>query len=349
MEPLALPTAATPTTTPATSPTPESVPTQLINSGSETKINFAALYQKYCVMLGKNEVQGKSGILKLLSALPITAELPTDITEFEPSGLAEIDGALYTVNDKNDARLYKLECDGTTCKAVKAIDIDRKQLDSELQHKKLDFEGLVPAGDKGFIVINEATGHPILVDKKGNATVVSMPADPKHLQTVGNGLESVAIDSKNNRIIVIKERGQRIFYSYPLDPKTRTNNAPTSFQVESALVEEPYKDKKIGPSASDALMLGGFLYVLERESACVLKIDISKPTPKLVDVVSYATKEPGGVETTFATGQPFGIAEGLTITCGKIYIVTDNNGKPVYDNLADNRPRLCTFERPKGF
>src|SRR3989338_1594931 len=243
--------------------------------------------------------------------LHLKQTLPVDVQvagdqKFELSGLAVRNGQLFGVNDKNDPFLYRIATRGSQSAAERVSEIKPLSPEITCDGKPLDLEGLVPDGKKGFIVINEACSKARKIYEYDLAS--------------GKLLRAFDIPSP-----IGNPDGSPIMI-----PNTNPQGKPWTY----------------GPTAADAYVESHFLYLLERESASILKIDLSKETPQLVDFVSYARNN---VDNLYDTGEPFGLAEGLTMDGAHLYLATDNNSKPTKRDPKDTRSRLFIFKRPKGF
>ncbi len=105
----------------------------------------------------------------------------------------------------------------------------------------------------------------------------------------------------------------------------------------------------IGPDIADLFFLNGFLYVLERNTFEISKIDPSS-FKVLARVSYYETEMP-----LYNSGEPFGLAEALYLTKNEIVIGFDNNATPLSAwsqlkyKVIGNYGSIIYFKRPKGF
>lgn len=307
--------------------------------------------KKYCDMLQFSSAACKSKHLRLQQMLPVDIQMPEGKL-FELSGLALVSGKLLGVNDKNDPTLYQITISGKKSRAVPVLEVNPQDPTVSCEGKPFDFEGIVPDGD-GFVIINETCSKVVTVAKDGTAAVMPLEYVPEQTPTIGNGFESVAIDAAKNRLYVIKERQPRIFYEYDRS----TGKLLRQFSIPSIIANADGSEITIprpqggnpwvyNVDVADALVEGSFLYALERNSNSILKIDLEPAQPKLVDFVSYVGS---GVDSLYATGEPFGLAEGLAMDGARLYLASDNNSKPTVADSKDTRSRLFLFKRPKGF
>ncbi len=324
-----------------------------IPSPKTSKPDLNLFKQKYCDTLKFSPSVCASRNLHLKQTLPVDVQVAGD-QKFELSGLAVRNGQLFGVNDKNDPFLYRIATRGSQSAAERVSEIKPLSPEITCDGKPLDLEGLVPDGKKGFIVINEACSKAIKVANDGTPSLVKLDYLEEQIPTVGNGFEAVALDPVTNRLYLVKERAPRKIYEYDLasgkllrafDIPSPIGN-PDGSPIMIPNTNPQGKPWTYGPTAADAYVESHFLYLLERESASILKIDLSKETPQLVDFVSYARNN---VDNLYDTGEPFGLAEGLTMDGAHLYLATDNNSKPTKRDPKDTRSRLFIFKRPKGF
>lgn len=309
--------------------------------------DYARLHKEFCTILGIKSGDCQTKHLSLLKSYPVDVSLSQGVSQFDLSGLLLHKGTLYGINDKKDLRIYRLVRKRRRFIAKKAFDISHTYADGLPRGKRdIDFEGL--ASFRGnFVVINENFGHAIEVKRDGSASILPLEPKTEMLPTKGNGLEAVATDERRGHIYLVKEREPRRIYKYDI----KSGKLLRDFDVSSPLAMKDgaylkVAGKEITPTCSDAFVDNDYLYLLARESETVLKIDISKENAGLVDFVSFSRS---GVASSYDTGEPYGLAEGLTMDRTRIYIAVDNNGKPLRTDSSDTRPRIFIFKRPSEF
>lgn len=319
-------------------------------ASTETRPNLDSFRQGYCSTLKLDTAACAKRRLGLPQIFPVDVQLPQGKL-FELSGLAMVGGQLLGINDKNDPTIYNLNRRGASYTAKANITAQQLTPPSQCNGKPLDWEGVVVDG-QDFLVINEACSKVSRINSSGTTSEINLEYRSEQSPTVGNGFEAIALDRVHHRLYVIKERQPRMVYEY--DQVTgkllRQFDVPSPLQNTDGsyitMTSPQGKTWVYPPDAGDATVEGHFLYVLERNSNSVLKIDLSQPQPKLVDFVSFVGHN---VDELYETSDPFGLTEGLAMDSAHIYISADNNSNPVKKSPQDTRSRLFIFNRPKFF
>jgi hypothetical protein len=247
-------------------------------------------------------------------------------------------------------------------------DAMKEALKVDAKDRRLDLEAFAVCGDTWYLgnervrQVLELTG----VGKEGRSAkgIRVLPIDletayPKLWEGGANaGIEGLAADCAGGKLYVGKERDPRAILVVDMKTwkVTGTLDLPPSNRDGQRVISPFAKDGAEGlttlsADVSDLIVEGGFLYVLERNTYEIAKIDLA--TQKVVARVSYYKAE----KPLYETHEPFGVAEALTMTKDEIWIGIDNNGSPstrwaerTYGGPAKgDHPAIMVFERPAGF
>jgi uncharacterized protein YjiK len=260
-------------------------------------------------------------------------------------------------NTKKGVDLTKLDGTRTYLEALSRLALVKPD------DRRLDLEGLAVCGDAVYVV-NERVRQVLVVDlaarKLEMAPIDFGAGDPEGaarlFQGGGNaGFEGVAADCAGKVLYVAKEREPRyivkvdlatwkVLGSFDLAPSDRDGQKVINPFTGDGLMA-------LNPDFADLAFDGGFLYVLERNTAEIAKVDPA--SGQVVARVSYYKTERAPL--LYETGEPFGVAEALLLDKDRIWIGFDNNGQPVggktakaYD-VKGHPPALAAFKRPAGF
>jgi len=286
----------------------------------------------------------------LIVSFPIEGDFGAPV---EPSGLTFYDGFLYTVSDEHDDIAFKL---------MMTVDehggeADLKLMGIPLQYapgtKKegMDFEGVASDGWGGFYILSEEYArvfHMTLQDPTLRPVTPSLLENGKELglfREGSAGFEGMAVDGE--KMVLCAERQPRAIVEFPLadaaDPHLR--------------VQEDVQTHSAFPQGADEDFAGlfrenGALYVLERNAYAVCRLreadgryvaDAALSYGKAIDEngLRYQRKEREMID--------FGRGEGLALDAERVYVVLDNNGRPLKSDPNDARARLLILRRPVGF
>ncbi len=221
---------------------------------------------------------------------------------------------------------------------------------------RYDLEGMTVCGTIHYL-INERVRHVLAIEDA--KLLKKLPIDflsayPDLFKGGGNaGFEGIAADCEGKILYVAKERDPRVIFKVDMNTwkVLEVKDFPTSDRAGQKVINfmTGVGLMEIGPDISDLFFQNGYLYALERNTHEVAKID-----PKDFSVVartSYYRSE----KDLYQTGEPFGIAESLTMTAGEIWIGIDNNKKPLsgvaqkQHQVKGNFPSFMVFKRPAGF
>ncbi|MCF6242729.1 MAG: SdiA-regulated domain-containing protein, partial [Bacteroidales bacterium] len=256
---------------------------------------------------------------------------------FDLSGICEFKNKIYVVADKNKNNyLYKID---TTTNSFGIY--PEKTLCPD---RKIDFEGIAVYKNK-FFLINEWFDNVLMVTDSCKLKDINIEWERAGIDNKdwGNkGLEGIAFDEKNGFLYLAKEREPRRIFK--IDLKT-------------GIISEPFKkvlaNQTIGYDISDMKFENGYLYILERSSGTVIRIDVK--TNKTISY-SYQHIVYKNGQRIFSNKFPqYGMAEALLLTKDEIWIGLDNNGDPVSEygkslGLQEgNSTVILIFKRPDNF
>jgi hypothetical protein len=275
--------------------------------------------------------------LRLLQAWRLTPPTPE---RFDASALLRLpDGTLLTVNDKK-AGLYRinLPAQGDSAALVAMPDLFNApalDLASGQPARSYDLEGLARDPQGRLYVCAEGSRRVFRHDPTRGTTEL-LPLDWGPVRrwfsrdgnaswegiAAGGGKLYLANERSVGRIVVIDLESLRVTGSFSVSPP-----------------ETPARDTHY----SDLCWADDRLWVLCRESHCVLKVD---PVRERVEAsFSYASieKDP---KYGYLNPLPYGFVEGLSVHDGEVWLVVDNNGIGRMADPKDVRPSLWRCEIP---
>lgn len=262
----------------------------------------------------------------------------------ELSGLHFENGHFYSVADKSENHfIYELKFSEPNILTIKPF-INIKNLRGYNSYyletllfpqfgnwfqATFDFEGITSCNDN-FYVVNEQVRHVLkITENKIQKLKIDFLSyfenfimDPK-LIDLNAGFEGIAIDCKNEKIYIAQERSPRRILVVDLldlnniDQFDLTDDDGQKFKDIAGLhFEYPY------------------LYVLERSHHVISKYDVRDK--KLISKISFENLNGFNLHDLYDTGEPYGIAEGLTMDENHIYIALDNNRMPLSKKGKDH-------------
>lgn len=281
----------------------------------------------------------------------------------ELSGLLQHDDELLFVADKLSNRaIYKVRFENDRFFYTNHLNISKLQGHNSYFAKALlfkhggrivkspfDLEGLTYCNEN-FYIANEQARHVLKVNKKSITKleinfndIFKKLGTPLEKISTNAGFEGIAIDCKNQVLYIAQERQPRAIIVVDL----KTN---TPIEIFQTAVD---KGNKITPSYADIHFENGFLYLLERNAHLITKIDIK--TKKIISKFKFGKTNKLHLKDIYDTGEPYGLAEGLTMDKNRIYIAVDNNKNLLTKKaqaeykLKGNFSSIMIYQRPKGF
>jgi hypothetical protein len=243
-----------------------------------------------------------------------------NVPEF--SGLCIKDGSLYSINDKNENYLYKLN--------MNTVESTFK-VNSLVISKGIDFEGICYYNNS-FFAIDE---RHCKVYKIFNNTVIEYSKeflknlDSQKLIDKGEGgnkqIESFSM-LDDSTFIIATERSITTLAKINIQGKvlSKTKIPPLHYNdsclpTPLTLQKEIVKDAN---SFSDLCIFQGKAYLLEREKKLIYVVDISTDQFVITKTLSFKN----GIIPCEEDHPYYGAAEGVAIDDKYIYIILDNNG-----------------------
>lgn len=258
----------------------------------------------------------------------------------DSSGLMALpDGRILTVNDR-DGTVYSMRPDPAkiTADLTREPTIFSREALSRFAYRKhghYDGEGL-GRDALGRIYMCEEADRWILRCDPGTGAVELLEIDwSPAAQWFGSNrnasFEGIAIDGDRLWVANERQKGRIILVDLP------TLKVADSFQAQ------PIGSQSDDVHYSDLCFFDGALWVLCRDSFCILKVD--PITHATLVQLNYRNLERSAAD---AYAQPFnlGFAEGLIVDQNSVWIVVDNNGFPRVAALNDRRPTLWRCPRP---
>jgi hypothetical protein len=263
---------------------------------------------------------------------------------FQPSGLTLLNGRLYTVCDKRDHVIFRLDLCNTTAMAVAAIDI---RLPFFSCFRSCDFEGITADADDNFFLASEARSR-ILKVPASNGKAFWIPPDfGKAAQDAGllivhnAGVEGICLTDEST-FLLCAERQLRGFIE--INPSTGPAKT-VAYASEQSLFPFP---EGISRDFSGLCFYKNAAYVLERNAYTVSRLERDADNHLTVSA-GWSFKHVETLSDFRYTDMTYGKSEGLCVDEDYIYVILDNNSLPLAENPDDRRPLLLVFEKPDDF
>lgn len=212
----------------------------------------------------------------------------------------------------------------------------------------LDLEGISQCGND-FYLVNEQVRHVLKVSEKKieKLDIDFLSYFDQNIQDASSlklnaGFEGIAIDCPHKRLYIAQERSPRRILIVNLE----------NFQIMEDFTIEA-EAEQTSPDFSGLYYENNYLYLLERNDYQIVKYDLL--LKKAVQKFSFKNLNGLDLSTLYDTGEPFGIAEGLTFSSEEIFIALDNNKKPLSKDAEEKfkikgkGTTLLVFKRPVGF
>lgn len=255
---------------------------------------------------------------------------------FDLSGIAMRNDSVFVIADK------------PWNKAIYLLTKTKTGFDVSI-HKELpipgrcDLEGLAVLGQTFYLsdesenrVFRYANNQLEIFDPLANTKLLS------NEDWRNKSFEGIAVSNTGSGVFLAKERENRHLLRYDFE----TDSLRTLFEDFS-------KTTGLDTDFTDIQYLNGYLYVLQRNIACVSRIDVWAGTVKTVSFKQRCN--PNGKRLYVNDTPQYGMAEALLITDNKIWIGFDNNGDLVSEYgvsvglKTGNEPLILIFDRPKLF
>lgn len=273
--------------------------------------------------------------LKAVKVLPV--EGPENL---QPSGLTVFNDTLFTVSDKHDDTIFRVQLTGDKAVLVPHVQFEPSELVPE---KVLDLEGITCDSEGNFYIVSENIFRILRVSADGEKVSWVSPSLRSYgekvglFQTRGAYLEGITLIDKNQFVVCAERQPRGII-------EVNTNTTPpkvTAFKYNTTRAELP-NDRH--PDFTGLFWENGILYALQRNAYVLCKLVRSQQGFEEADFWSYeaiVTREEFQYENMI-----FGRAEGLCMDKDYVYVILDNNGDARRTVPSDRRPLLLIMERP---
>ena len=298
-----------------------------------------------------------SEALKLVSEHPVDGMVGGNL-----SGLAVCNGRLWTVSDRDDNVLYRLDTAQTVWVAEPhSFDAPEPQsvlplnlrslanMSSVVRGGSLDFEGVSCDAAGNRYLVSEAYGTVLKVPADGAASWLALP-DEMVAQARANGMlrhfnaifEGIAVNPAGDRIWLAAEREQRGLLV------VRREGEQWRCGPSCVLLAEPEQDapppqsgKPVNRDYADVSLYNGKLFTLERSVYRVCRRALE--TGRLERCWSFADE---ARKPSRRYEQRYGLTEALVVDETGAWIGTDNNFGARAD--GEKRPVVWRFAAPKA-
>ncbi|NBA93940.1 esterase-like activity of phytase family protein [Pseudomonas sp. R5(2019)] len=299
--------------------------------------------------------------LRLLSEHPVEGLRGGNL-----SGLALCGKDLWTISDRDDDQIYRLDTRAPVWQAV-TVRIDVPPVpDSGLPwglRSRTWAASFIRGGDLDFEGIScDAAGNQYLVSE-AHAAVLQVPVDgaPNWLrispnmvrQARASGMllhfnalfEGLAVNPAGDRIWLAAERGRRGLMVVDRQQTLWNCSGGCVLMSQAGTQMQPaqFPDAREWPrDFADVALFNGKLFTLERNAFQICRRDAA--TAEVERCWSFAAGALNDEQRRYS--QPFGLVEALVIDAQGAWIGVDNNDKPRND--GELRSMVWRFEAPKG-
>lgn len=283
--------------------------------------------------------------LRASSSTPFRArpvECPRCTSVLEPSGIAFFRGAPVFASDNDDPVLYRLEEKDGIAVAEPFIKITFPADIRRLKRHALDIEGLAADGPLLYAV-DERDRLVYRIDTEGAAIVVphdvmdyNRRSGIEFSRKANAGFEGIAVDTRKRIVYIANERDDAIVYTLGLSADGLRLRAMAHLSMSGLTGDDRF-------DISDLYFENGFLYVLYRRAARILKLD---PGSRRI-VGSFDAGF--AVAGLYHSPEGYGFAEGLYMTRREIFLLLDGGGKAMSGKRGGENGALVVLVRPREF
>lgn len=298
--------------------------------------------------------------LKLLSEHPVEGMRGGNL-----SGLALCGKDLWTVSDRDDDQIYRLDISADTWQA-ETVKINvppvpesglpfglrsRTKAASLIRGGDLDFEGISCDAAGNRYIVSEAHAAVLLVPVTGEPEWLKIaPGMVREARASGlllhfNALfEGLAVNPEGNQIWLAAERERRGLISIKRPQTLWDCDGPCVLLSEAGTEMQPAqmpKAKAVSRNFSDVALFEGKLFTLESSQFQLCRRDTV--TAKVEQCWSYADEM---LAPQRQYNQPYGLAEALVVDSEGAWIGLDNNFGARAD--GEKRPVVYRFAAPAG-
>lgn len=274
--------------------------------------------------------------LELISVYPVDIPYP-----LEPSGLTQFKGSLFTVADKDENTIYRVEMSPPVAKLVPHIRF------TPPNPYRMDWEGISsdPAGN--FYLISEEQGRILQVRPDGECgwvtpDLMKPTADSGLFAKPNAGFEGIAWMGPNHWLGAV-EREPRGFVEY--------RSAHGADEIQSFLNEYSPHSNALPilrlPDYSGLDTDSGDIYAIFRAAHLIVRLERHEKSLQESQAWSYRHIE---TDSRWAyLSQTYGQAEGLVVEGNDVYLIFDNNLGGRQSDPNDGRPMLVHARMPASF
>ncbi|NCE83183.1 esterase-like activity of phytase family protein [Pseudomonas sp. Q1] len=306
------------------------------------------------------------GVAAPVAELKLVGEHPVDgMRGGNLSGLALCGKELWTVSDRDDDQIYRLDISAPTWKA-ETVKIDvppvpdsglpwglrsRTKAASFIRGGDLDFEGITCDAVGNRYIVSEAHAAVLQVPATGTAEWLKIaPGMVREARASGmllhfNALfEGLAVNAEGNQIWLAAERERRGLIAIKRGQSVWDCDGPCVLLSEAGQEVQPaqFEDAKaVSKDFADLALYNGKLFTLERNAFQICRRDTL--TAKVELCWSFADE---ALTPNRRYAQPYGLAEALIVDADGAWVGIDNNFGPRAD--GEKRPMVYRFAAPAG-
>ncbi|WP_455885119.1 esterase-like activity of phytase family protein [Pseudomonas spelaei] len=298
--------------------------------------------------------------LKLVSEHPVDGMRGGNL-----SGLALCGNRLWTVSDRDDDQIYRLDTSAPTWQA-EAVKIEvppvpesglpwglrsRTKAASFIRGGDLDFEAIACDAAGNRYIVSEAHAAVLQVPATGASEWLKIaPSMVREARASGmllhfNALfEGLVVNPEGNQIWLAAERERRGLISIKRAQSVWDCDGPCVLLSEAGQEMQPAKfanAKAVSKDFADLALFDGKLFTLERNAFQICRRDAVTAKVELCWSFADETLTP---ERRYA--QPYGLAEALVVDADGAWLGIDNNFGPRAD--GEKRPVVYRFAAPVG-
>lgn len=272
--------------------------------------------------------------------LELVRALPVETTGYlEPSGLTRVDGRLFTVADKVDNIIYRVETGPESARMVPHLEFIPPEAGT------MDWEGITHDPGGSFYLISERRGRLLRVTLDGTATWATPDLRVKArelglFKKRNAGFEGVTWLGPNHWLGAAER-----------EPRGLVEFKGTAEGVRSEAWDQTFSPFNEAlpilrvPDYSGLCMDGGFVYGLFRNAHLVVRLEKQDGEWRETAAWSYRHIE---TDPRWAyKSQTYGQAEGLVVDGDTVTIIFDNNIGARQADPRDRRPLLVLARFPE--
>jgi hypothetical protein len=311
-------------------------------------------------LVATSVVAAPAAELKLISEHPVDGMRGGNL-----SGLALCGKELWTVSDRDDDQIYRLDISADTWQA-ETVKINvppvpesglpfglrsRTKAASLIRGGDLDFEGISCDAAGNRYIVSEAHAAVLQVPVTGEPEWLKIaPGMVREARASGlllhfNALfEGLAVNPEGNQIWLAAERERRGLISIKRPQTLWDCDGPCVLLSEAGTEMQPAqmpKAKAVSRNFSDVALFEGKLFTLESSQFQLCRRD--PVTAKVEQCWSYADEM---LAPQRQYNQPYGLAEALVVEADGAWIGLDNNFGARAD--GEKRPIVYRFAAPAG-